>query len=105
MAADPLPERTGPILAEITDMLVSVVGDELLVVGEITPATTFNDDLALESIEFVALAELLQQRYGSSVDLLGLLAEKDIDQILAMTVGELAVHIDRATAADQACAG
>ncbi|MEU9485232.1 phosphopantetheine-binding protein [Streptomyces decoyicus] len=105
MAADPFPERTRTILAEITDMLVSVVGDELLVAGEITPATTFNDDLALESIEFVALAELLQQRYGSSVDLLGLLAEKDIDQILAMTVGELAVHIDRATAADQACAG
>ncbi|MFC9238883.1 phosphopantetheine-binding protein [Streptomyces decoyicus] len=105
MAADPFIERTRTILAEITDMLVSVVGDELLVVGEITPATTFNDDLALESIEFVALAELLQQRYGSSVDLLGLLAEKDIDQILAMTVGELAVHIDRATAADQACAG
>ncbi|GAA2320463.1 phosphopantetheine-binding protein [Streptomyces caniferus] len=105
MAADPLPERTGAILAEITDMLVSVVGDELLVVGEITPATTFNDDLALESIEFVALAELLQQRYGSAVDLLGLLAEKDIDQILAMTVGELAVHIDEVTAADQACAG
>ncbi|WP_327706020.1 phosphopantetheine-binding protein [Streptomyces decoyicus] len=105
MAADPFPERTRTILAEITGMLVSVVGDELLVVGEITPATTFNDDLALESIEFVALAELLQQRYGSSVDLLGLLAEKDIDQILAMTVGELAVHIDRATAADQACAG
>ncbi|MCL7493748.1 MULTISPECIES: phosphopantetheine-binding protein [Streptomyces] len=105
MAADPFPERARTILAEITDMLVRVVGDELLVVGEITPATTFNDDLALESIEFVALAELLQQRYGSSVDLLGLLAEKDIDQILAMTVGELAVHIDRATAADQACAG
>ncbi|WP_406205855.1 phosphopantetheine-binding protein [Streptomyces decoyicus] len=105
MAADPFPERTRTILAEITDMLVRVVGDELLVVGEITPATTFNDDLALESIEFVALAELLQQRYGSSVDLLGLLAEKDIDQILAMTVGELAVHIDRATAAGQACAG
>ncbi|PBC86364.1 acyl carrier protein [Streptomyces sp. 2224.1] len=105
MAADPLPERTGTILAEITDMLVSVVGDELLIVGEVTPATTFNDDLALESIEFVALAELLQQRYGSAVDLLGLLAEKDIDQILAMTVGELAVHIDTVTAADQACTG
>lgn len=105
MAADAPPERIRPILDEITDMLVRVVGDELLVVGEITGATTFNDDLALESIEFVALAELLQQRYGTAVDLLGLLAEKDIDQILAMTVGELAVHIDRVTAADQACAG
>lgn len=104
MAADPLPARTRTILAEITDMLVSVVGDEILLVGEITCATTFNDDLALESIEFVALAELLQQRYGPSVDFLGLLAEKDIDQILAMTVGELATHIDRVTLADQACA-
>ncbi|MEU9116763.1 acyl carrier protein [Streptomyces sp. NPDC048483] len=105
MAADPRPERIRRILDEITDMLVSVAGEELLVVGAITPATTFNDDLALESIEFVALAELLQRRYGTEVDLLGFLAEKDIDQILAMTVGELAAHIDRVTAAGPAYTG
>ncbi|MEU9125988.1 acyl carrier protein [Streptomyces sp. NPDC048506] len=105
MAADPAPRHIRAILEEITGMLVQVAGDELLVVGEITPATTFNDDLALESIEFVALAELLQQRYGTTVDLLGYLAEKDLDQILAMTVGELATHIARVTAADQAHAG
>lgn len=93
MAADPLPERTRTILAEITEMLVSVVGDELLVVGEITCATTFNDDLALESIEFVAFAELLQQRYGTAVDLMAFLAEKDMEEILAMTVGDLVAHI------------
>lgn len=103
MAAEPLTARTRTIVDEITDMLVSVVGEELLIVGEIGPATTFNDDLALESIEFVALAELLQERYGSSVDFLGFLAEKDIDQILAMSVGELAVHVDRVTAG-RACA-
>ncbi|MFI9045392.1 acyl carrier protein [Streptomyces sp. NPDC053427] len=98
MAADPQPERIRRILDEITGMLVSICGDELLVVGEITPATTFNDDLALESIEFVALAERLQRRYGTAVDLLAFLAEKDIDQILAMTVGELAAHIAEVTA-------
>ncbi|WP_433859129.1 phosphopantetheine-binding protein [Streptomyces kronopolitis] len=103
MAAEPRTARTRTIVDEITDMLVSVVGEELLIVGEIGPATTFNDDLALESIEFVALAELLQERYGSSVDFLGFLAEKDIDQILAMSVGELAVHVERVTAG-RACA-
>ncbi|MEV6564639.1 phosphopantetheine-binding protein [Streptomyces kronopolitis] len=103
MAAEPLTARTRTIVDEITDMLVNVVGEELLIVGEIGPATTFNDDLALESIEFVALAELLQERYGSSVDFLGFLAEKDIDQILAMSVGELAVHVERVTAG-RACA-
>ena len=55
--------------------------------------TTFNEDLALESIEFVALAELLQQRYGAAVDLIAFLAEKDMEEILAMTVGDLVSHI------------
>ncbi|MET9609713.1 acyl carrier protein [Streptomyces sp. NPDC006512] len=83
------------ILAEITGMLVRIVGDEFLLADEVTMKTTFNEDLALESIEFVALAELLHERYGSRVDLMGFLAEKDMEAILAMSVGELVDHIAR----------
>ncbi|MFD7324336.1 acyl carrier protein [Streptomyces sp. NPDC059875] len=83
------------ILAEITGMLVRIVGDEFLLADEVTMKTTFNEDLALESIEFVALAELLHERYGSRVDLMGFLAEKDMEAILAMSVGELVDHIGR----------
>ncbi|MFD3759128.1 acyl carrier protein [Streptomyces sp. NPDC058622] len=90
------------ILAEITGMLVEIVGDEYLLADEVTMKTTFNEDLALESIEFVALAELLHQRYGSRVDLMGFLAEKDMDAILAMSVGELVTHIGRITHASLA---
>ncbi|WP_251020958.1 phosphopantetheine-binding protein [Streptomyces sp. ISL-98] len=90
MASDPTAER---ILAEITAMLVETVGDEFLLADEVTPKTTFNEDLALESIEFVALAELLHQRYGAAVDLIAFLAEKDMEEILAMTVGDLVFHI------------
>ncbi|GGS11197.1 acyl carrier protein [Streptomyces nojiriensis] len=85
------------ILAEITGMLVEIVGDEYLLAEEVTMKTTFNEDLALESIEFVALAELLHHRYGADVDLMGFLAEKDMDAILAMSVGELVTHIGRIT--------
>lgn len=81
------------ILAEITGMLVEIVGDEHLLADEVTMKTTFNEDLALESIEFVALAELLHHRYGSDVDLMGFLSDKDMDGILAMSVGELVTHI------------
>ncbi|MFG2337722.1 acyl carrier protein [Streptomyces yangpuensis] len=87
------------ILAEITGMLVEIVGDEYLLAEEVTMKTTFNEDLALESVEFVALAELLHHRYGAEVDLMGFLAEKDMDAILAMSVGELVQHIGRVTAA------
>ena len=97
--------RDRTILAEITDMLVRSSATNVARRGEITCDTTFNDDLALESIEFVALAELLQQRYGTAVDFLALLAEKDIEEILAMTVGELVAHIDRVTAADAGLRG
>ncbi|MFF7203381.1 acyl carrier protein [Streptomyces sp. NPDC008141] len=90
MASDPTAER---ILAEITVMLVETVGDDFLLEEEVTADTTFNEDLALESIEFVAFAELLQQRYGTTVDLLAFLAEKDMEEILAMTVGDLVAHI------------
>ncbi|MFF5448057.1 acyl carrier protein [Streptomyces sp. NPDC012888] len=84
-------------LAEITRMLVGIVGDEFLLADEVTMKTTFNEDLALESIEFVALADLLHRRYGREVDLMGFLAEKDMEEILAMSVGDLVRHIDRVT--------
>ncbi|MEV6953809.1 acyl carrier protein [Streptomyces sp. NPDC051183] len=90
------------ILAEITGMLVEIVGDEFLLAEEVTMRTSFNDDLALESIEFVALAELLHHRYGAGVDLMGFLSEKDMDGILAMSVGELVTHIGRITHASLA---
>ncbi|MEV6401060.1 phosphopantetheine-binding protein [Streptomyces sp. NPDC051907] len=98
-ATDPTAAR---ILAEITAMLVQTVGDEFLLADEVTLDTTFNEDLALESIEFVALAELLHQRYGTAVDLIAFLAEKDMEEILAMTVGDLVRHIAQATPAARA---
>ncbi|MCB5182409.1 acyl carrier protein [Streptomyces antimicrobicus] len=95
MASETLPASA--VLAEITAMLVEIVGDEYLLADEVTPATTFNEDLALESIEFVALAELLHQRYGDGVDLMGFLAEKDMEEVLAMSVGDLVEHIALST--------
>lgn len=85
--------RADAVLAELTAMLVDIVGDELLVTGEVTREARFTEDLALESIEFVALAERVQARYGDDVDLIGLLAELDIDQIMGMSVGHLIDHI------------
>ncbi|MYT25263.1 acyl carrier protein [Streptomyces sp. SID7760] len=93
---------TTDVLAEITGMLVEILGDEFLIAEEVTMSTSFNEDLALESIEFVALAELLYERYGSEVDLMGFLAEKDMDAILAMSVGDLVTHIGQVTRASLA---
>lgn len=81
------------ILSAIQDCLVEIAGDEILIAGPIAAATSFNGDLELESIEFVALAEKLQQRFGQRVDFVGWISKKELDQIIALTVGELVEFI------------
>jgi acyl carrier protein len=81
------------ILATVERLLIEVVGDELAVLGPVTLATSFNGDLELESIEFVALAELLQRHYGDAVDFVGWISAKELDQIIGLTVGELVEFI------------
>jgi acyl carrier protein len=81
------------VLAELTEILLDVIGDDFLVDVQVTAATTFNEDLALESIEFVALAEKLQERYAGRVDFPTFLAGLDIDDIMALTVGQLVGYI------------
>lgn len=77
------------ILATVERLIGEIAGEELLLTVSITPATSFNADLELESIEFVALAEKLQQHYGAEVDFVGWISQKSLDEIIALTVGDL----------------
>ena len=85
----------GTVLAELTGMLVEVIGEDFLMDVEVSSETTFNEDLALESIEFVALAEKLQERYGEQVDFPAFLAGLDIEEIMALTDGQLVDYVSR----------
>ncbi|MET0136512.1 MAG: acyl carrier protein [Kibdelosporangium sp.] len=82
------------VLDEVVRMIGEVVGEDVLLGMTVTPDTTFSDDLGLESIEFVALADQLRERYGDRVDLVAFLGDMDIDEIMAMTVGQLVDHIE-----------
>lgn len=80
------------ILADVAAMLRSVLGDfadDL----EITPATTFRDDLAMESIDVVSLAGRLQARYGSAVNLALFVSGLDAESVGELTVGRLVDYL------------
>jgi acyl carrier protein len=85
------------VLEEVRGLLIEVIGEEYLLDVEVAPETSFHDELEIESIEFVALAEKLLERYGDQVDFVGWLAEKELDEILAMTVGDLVDYIVAST--------
>ena len=84
---------TEDILRVVEKLVVEIAGDDLLLTGPITLDTSFNADLELESIEFVALAEKLQAHYGREVDFVGWISKKELDQIITLTVGELVEFI------------
>lgn len=81
------------ILRTVEQLIVEVVGDEIALTGPMTMTTSFSSDLELESIEFVALAEKLSQHYGGRVDFVGWISNKELDQIINLTVGELVEFI------------
>jgi acyl carrier protein len=83
------------VLATVAQMIREVIGDEAGLGAPIELDTSFNRDLELESIEFVALAEKLRQHYGERVDFAGWLATMQLDQILELSVGELVAFIER----------
>jgi acyl carrier protein len=97
--SDVLP-ASAPIVAEVTRMLVAVIGADQLLDLEITPDSAFHGDLGLESIELVALGGRLQERYGRSVDFVGYVSSLGIEAIMELTLGQLAAYITDCLAAD-----
>jgi acyl carrier protein len=85
------------VLEVVQSMLVDVIGPEYLLDLTIDLGTSFDADLELESLEFVALAERLLEHYGGQVDFVAWLATMELDEIIALTVGDLVGFIVAST--------
>lgn len=92
------------IVGTIGRLVHEVIGEDVEVDLDITADSSFSEDIELESIEFVALGEQLQLTYGEKIDLVGWFGELDLDEIIDLTVGELAEFI-AACLADEAPGG
>ena len=79
----------GGLFDEIVGILLEVTRESAEWAAAITPNARLEVDLGMESIELLALAELLQSRYGDEVDLPAFVAGLDIDQIIGLSVGDL----------------
>jgi acyl carrier protein len=85
-------------LETVSRLIAEVMSNEPL--EPITTETSFGDDLELESIELVALAEKVQAEYGEKVNFAEWLSQKELDELIHLKVGELVELIDSCLAAD-----
>jgi acyl carrier protein len=81
-------------LQVISNMIREVVGEDWDFDEPITMDSTFNGDLELESIEFVALAERMTAHYGENVDFAAWFSELDFEEIVDLTVGDVVRYVD-----------
>ncbi len=89
---DPSPPND-PVLEAVAALIREVVGEDWAAEVAIVTETSFSDDLELESIEFVALAERMQTRFGDDVDFAAWLATMSLDAIIGLTVGQVVDHV------------
>jgi acyl carrier protein len=80
---------TDEVLAVITAMVAEILDEYGLDEVGVTRQSTFHGDLGLESIDLVTLAGQLQERYGERVNLAEFLADKELSDVIGLTIGEL----------------
>ncbi len=77
------------VMKTLVTMIDEVLGDNLF---DIVAATSFRDDLSFQSIQFIALAAAIQERYDD-IDFVAWLTAMEQPQVLALRVGDLADFI------------
>jgi acyl carrier protein len=90
----PRPPRVEEILLTIVSFVRAVTGSDTDP-GPDLGMDTYCEDLALDSIETVRVAELLRGRYGDRVDFDSWTDRLELDAILALTIGDVARFIDQ----------
>jgi acyl carrier protein len=89
------------VLGEIDVMLRAILDEYGLDDAVIAMDTKFHDDLELESIDLVTLAGRLEERYGSSVNFAEFIAELELEEIIALTVGKLVEYVATALSTER----
>lgn len=86
-------------LNTIIGLIREAVNEDWIADFEIDEDTHFNDDLELESIELVVIAEKIQSHYNQAIDFNAWLGSLELDQMINLTVGDLTRFVDQQLAA------
>jgi acyl carrier protein len=87
-------------LAGLAALLAQATGEDAGWAAEVRADALLEADLGLDSLELADLSELLRSRYGPRADLLPWLAGLDLEQIIGLTVADLAERLDDVRRAD-----
>ena len=88
------------LLGEVITLLRQLIGDDARWADRVTPSARLDQDLRMDSLEMTALASLLRDAFGDTVDLAAFLAGLDFDRLVALTVADVAAYVGACHAVD-----
>lgn len=81
------------LLTAVIAMIARVTGEDEAWASAVTASCRLEGDLWLDSVEWAALAGLVQSAYGHGVDLAAFVTGLEIDKLIGLTVGDLVSYI------------
>lgn len=84
------------VLKVVTQKIRDTINEDWIEDFEIGPETRFNDDLEIESIEFVKIADAIQNHFGNQLGIIAWLSGKSIHELICLSVGDLTSYISGA---------
>jgi acyl carrier protein len=73
----------------VEQAIIDVVGEEFYEECEVGLDSTFAEDIELESIEVMEIAEKLIETYGDKVDFVAWFADMELEDLVEITVGSV----------------
>ncbi|SHM35765.1 methyltransferase domain-containing protein [Actinacidiphila paucisporea] len=81
------------LIRPVADLLRGIVGEDDAWLDSVVPGTRVDGDLLVESHELAAWSAALRETYGDGVDLLGHVCALGVDQLIALTVADVAAYV------------
>jgi acyl carrier protein len=98
MTTIPLP-TAAEVLAELRAVILRILRMDPADDFAVEPGARLTEELGLESIDLVNIGAMLTERYGEAVNLAVYLADREIDDVIELTVGALVGFVRDALAA------
>lgn len=89
-------DRLDQVLAVVIEQIRTAIDEDWIRLFDIEADTRFNDDLEIESIEFMKITDAIQAHYGAQLDIVDWLSSMSIHELISLRVGDLAGHILKA---------
>lgn len=81
------------IFLQLKEIIVEIIGADAAEIVGIHPNSAFVGDLEMDSIQIVAFAGKVNERYGKRTNFIAWLSQKSIRQLAKLTVGDVATYI------------